>query len=74
MNKPKHSPEKIQEAREKKLNVGRKAGFSYDLFYLNNDTLQLTNENVSTADLLANLDNKGTYGGLRPLKPCICMN
>lgn len=74
MDKTKHNSAKLQESREKKINAGRKAGFAYDLFYLNNDTLQLTNENVSTSDLLTNLGNKGIYGGLRPLKPTICLN
>ena len=74
MNKTKLNPAELQKSREKKLNTGRKAGFAYDLFCINNDVLQLLHENVSTSDLLTQLDNKGIYGGLRPLKPCICLN
>lgn len=74
MNKTKLNPAELQKSREKKLNTGRKACFAYDLYCINDNSLQLLHENVSTSDLLANLDNKGTYGGLRPLKPCICLN
>lgn len=74
MKKNKLNPVDIQKSREKKLNTGRKAGFVYDLYYINNDVLQPLHENVSTSDILTNLDTKGIYGGLRPLKPCICLN
>jgi len=66
--------QELQVQNEKKLNKGRQPGFRYDVSQIYNDEYTTIKEDVSTEDLLYNLDYSSQYvGEMYPKEQCMCI-
>lgn len=66
--------QELQVQNEKKLNKGRQPGFRYDVSQIYNDEYTTVKEDVSTEDLLYNLDYSSQYvGEMYPKEQCVCI-
>ena len=74
MAKKQLNRQELQVQNEKKLNKGRQPGFCYDVSQIYNDEYTTVKENVSTEDLLYNLDYSSQYvGEMYPKEQCVCI-
>ena len=74
MAKKKLNRQELQVQNEKKLNKGRQPGFRYDVSQIYNDEYTTVKENVSTEDLLYNLDYSSQHvGEMYPKEQCVCI-
>lgn len=73
MAKKVFNPEDFKIKLEKKLNMGRKPGFYYDVMQEYNGKFHEIKSDVSTAELLKYLDNKDYIEFMQLKKHCICI-
>ena len=69
MVKKQFNPAEYRQKQEKKLNQGRKPGFSFDVV-LDDETLTNVVKNASTACILDYLEGKQYLGAMYPSQPC----
>ena len=73
MVRTKFNPAEYRQKLEKKLNIARKSGFNYDVYFEQNDDFIEHSQDVTTEQLLGLLDEKGYkyVGRLQPLYHCM---
>ena len=73
MVRTKFNPAEYRQKLEKKLNIARKSGFNYNVYFEQNDEFIEHSQDVTTEQLLGLLDEKGYkyVGRLQPLYHCM---